>query len=61
MGDVREFDVLKGDRREPCAYCGAAAHVVPLACPRIKSVLMYNGGEDVEIEFRADWQPEDAA
>lgn len=61
MGDVRDFDVLKGDRKEPCGYCGQPAHATPLACPRIKAVTLYNGGETVEIEFRADWQPEDAA
>ena len=60
MSDVREFTSIKGDRKEPCAYCGHDPHPVPLACPRIKSITIYEGADCMEIEFHAPESPEAA-
>lgn len=53
---VSKFEVVQGDKKEPCPYCGSEAHVVPLACPRICGVTLYKNEDAVEIHF---WPDED--
>lgn len=49
---MAELRTIEGHKREPCAYCGQDPHPTPLACPRIKSITIYEGAECMEIEFR---------
>ena len=46
-----ELRSIEGGKKEPCPYCGHAEHPVPLACPRIKAVTIYEDGDCMEIEF----------
>lgn len=45
------LEVLRGGKKEPCPYCGNDAHSVPLACPRISYITIYDDGSEVDIHF----------
>jgi hypothetical protein len=53
---VSDLEVIRGEKREPCLYCGGPEHAVPLACPRIAYVVADEQGILVEIHF---WPPDD--
>jgi hypothetical protein len=37
------MEVVRGDKKEPCLYCGQDEHKTPLACPRIAHVTIEDG------------------
>ena len=57
---MSELRTIECQRREPCVYCGATDHRAIFACPRIRSVTVYENGV-YEVELRDPPEPEDAA
>lgn len=55
-----ELRAIEGGRKDPCPYRGATDHPAAFACPRIKSVTVYDGAV-YEVELREPPEPEDAA
>ena len=45
----------KRKEKNRCVYCGADAHPVPLACPRISALIINPEGYVEGIEFDPDW------
>jgi hypothetical protein len=41
MPELRSIECQK---REPCVYCGSVDHPAIFACPRIRSVTVYENG-----------------
>lgn len=35
---VTDLEVIRGEKKEPCLYCGGEQHRTQLACPRIAFV-----------------------
>ena len=52
------LEVVRGNRKEPCLYCGKEEHPSPLACPRISCIFLSADGHIECIEFRDDWTPD---
>lgn len=46
-----DLEVVRGSRKEPCPYCGGEEHKVPLACPRIAGITVYEEADCYEIHF----------
>lgn len=38
MDKVTDLEVIRGEKKQPCLYCGEGPHTTPLACPRIAHV-----------------------
>ncbi len=60
------LSLIKGGKKEPCAFCGEAPHGVPLLCPRIDYIVPYDDQSCMEIHFihgwpgdREDYDPDD--
>lgn len=49
--DPIDLEVVRGSKKESCPYCGESEHKVPLACPRIRAVVLYDDSDAVEIQF----------
>jgi hypothetical protein len=57
---MTELRAIECRKREPCVYCGSTEHPAIFACPRIKTVTVYEGGV-YEVELRDLPEPEDVA
>lgn len=57
MGEVREFKKPE----EMCLYCGDKPHKTPLACPRIKELMVSEEGYICGITFVDDFFDEEDA
>lgn len=49
-----DLEVIRGEKQEPCMYCGKPEHAVPLACPRISHVTVYADAGCIDVYFRGD-------
>ena len=55
---VVDMEVVRGEKKEKCLYCGKDEHTTPLACPRIAHVSIEDG-QISGISFWEDFLPED--
>ena len=55
---VVDMEVVRGDKKEKCLYCGKDAHEVFLACPRIAH-LTIEEGEITGLSFWEDFFDEE--
>ena len=49
---VVDMEVIRGDKKEKCLYCGGEEHPTPLCCPRIAHISI----EDGEITGISFWE-----
>lgn len=49
---VVDMEVVRGDKKEKCLYCGQDEHPTPLACKRIAHISI----EDGEISGISFWE-----
>jgi hypothetical protein len=67
MSEPTDLSVVRGKKaeQEVCLYCGAKPHRTPLACPRIKELMVSEEGYICGITFVDDFfneeTPDDAA
>lgn len=61
MADVKDFRSYKNEHIERCEYCGGPAHIVPLACPRIRSITYSGETEDMTVRFWASGEVDEAS
>lgn len=40
---IVDMEVIRGDKKEKCLYCGKDEHSQPLACPRIAHISIEDG------------------
>ena len=51
---VVDMEVIRGEKKDPCPYCGEEEHKVPLACPRINGITLWGdpaSPEAIDIHF----------
>ena len=58
---VTDLEVVRGEKQEPCPYCGEPEHKTPLMCPRIAYITVYADNQSCDIFFRDDDGPDLAA
>lgn len=63
MTEPTDLTVVRGQKKEPCLYCGGQKHETPLACPRIAHIAIEDGavcGISFWEDF-FDYEPDPAA
>ena len=55
---VTDLEVIRGEKKEKCLYCGEDEHPMPLACGRIAHITIEDG-QVVGISFWEDFFDQD--
>jgi hypothetical protein len=63
VAEPTSLEVIRGNKKVPCPYCGGPPHKTPFACPRIQGVHYGEDGSVAGVEFRDGFEfpPDDAA